>query len=151
MKWYKVAFTLIVLIACVLFVIDKYRLKQVAFESLDQFSEAWKSSPTTDRPKLLKYILNEAPSPHATFGKTKLHGLSVDEVEKILGKPTVDFANGREKRYSFEIGKIPVPMYRFPLFFGDLMEWFGAPYHRRDILVIEFDDNDSVVNVSSGS
>ena len=113
-----------------------------SFNSLDEFSIAWKATPKRDRHKVVGWLLGGTPLRGTTYSLAdcKLRGLSKNEVFAILGPETVDNSHtDRGEHIFYPIGSIE---YDF------LGVFFGG---KRDVLYIELDDNGIVTKVRTTS
>ena len=99
-----------------------------AFDSLDDFSVAWKATPIADRHELVGWLLGESPRRHTTYSldNCRLRGLNKEEVFAILGSAT-DF----DGEVAYSIGSIE----------------YDFLHIKADVLFIRFDADGIVTEV----
>ena len=112
-----------------------------SFGSLESFSKEWKNTAENDRHRLLKWILGKRPNRHTDYYETRLHALTRDEINQVLGTDCSEFDSTRY----YQVGSI-----EFNVLDDWILYWL-FPVGKHDHLRLEFDDNDRVSVVATGS
>ena len=112
-----------------------------SFGSTESFSAEWTGTPCHDRHRLLKWVLKKHPNRHTDYFDTRLHGLTRNEINDLLG---ANCSESESTRY-YQVGSIEFNV------LDDLVFYWLLPVGKHDHLRLEFDENDRVSTVETGS
>ncbi|MEM9415275.1 MAG: hypothetical protein AAGA29_07355 [Planctomycetota bacterium] len=140
-KWLGITLLFVAITVACSWLIASHLSRPMQFESLDDFSVAWKHTPEQDRHELLTWLLGQPPSRHTTYPahQTKLSGLQQAQVEKLLGvDPSPITRNGVTVNY-YDVGSIE----------SDTIGFFLPGIAKWDSLEIQYDQDGNILKIST--